>query len=345
MKNSNSISSRRKFIQQSTLAGTAIILANPLQLFARNNQLAGVNDLDINHVIDTENSCLYNTSVYAWLRTDIPLEIGHTYWRDIHGTLISRIPGTFLYRQLHMSPAINILSANFQKYVKPVDPADQPQGLAHTFYHDEAGRQRFFDHPMTKKYMVQDEVKLVKANATCWSKGDNARTLKDTSNNLSPQGKPINDEYAVSLIFRGGTSANTRKENLIRLSNQLNQHAKVTRLRYHLLEEYDDEHFPEGQVGHRRPVDVRYNAWIELGVQSNTDLAKVLEPDLLEILNNLDTIHIYPIFDKYTIMAKGKATIVGLKGYPAYQTILAAGANNQLDPGLLEDVYGKVPKE
>jgi hypothetical protein len=340
---------RRKFILQTVLASAGILLASPLRLVAKNSLSAessalDENDADENNVTEIENSCAFNTTVYAWLRDDISLEVGHAYWRDIHGTLISRIPGTYLYRQLHLSPAINVLSEKFQKYVKPVAAKDQPQGIAHTFYLNEAGRDRFFNHPLTKAYMVEDEVNLVRINATLWSENDNARTLKDTSNNLVPQGNPVNDEYAVSFIFKPESSAKQRKENLLRLSRSLTGKEGVIRLRYHLLEDYDDEHFPDTLVPHHRPISVRYNAWIELGVQPKTNLAGILEPDLTDIIHDIDTIHINPIFDKYTIMAKEKATIVGLKGYPAYQTILAAGAKNQLREDLLHDIYGDVPR-
>lgn len=343
MKYSNNLPSRRKFIQQTALAGAGVALAGPLKIFVANPKLLPV--IDDNMVAEVENSCEFNTTVYAWLRDDISFETGHAYWRDIHGTLISRIPGTYLYRQLHLSPAVNVLSEKFRKYVKPAPEKDQPQGIAHTFYLDEAGRDRFFNHPLTKAYMVEDEVNLVRMNATLWSRNDDARTLKDTSGNLEPQGKPVNGEYIVSFIFKNDVSRPKRKQQLLTVANSLISKEETTRLRFHLLEDYDDENFPDTLVPHHRPIGVRYNAWIELGVKPRTDLSGLLEEDLSKILSDLDTIHIQPISDKYTIMAKEKATIVGMKGYPAYQTILAAGAKNQLSEKLLHDIYGNVPRK
>ncbi|MGN8070159.1 twin-arginine translocation signal domain-containing protein [Mucilaginibacter sp. 22184] len=346
MKNEKLTSSRRRFLQQTALAGAGILFINPAIGFSRNSDAshdAEIMPADGQNVPEIENSAMYCTTVYAWLRTDIPLEVGHNYWRDIHGTLVSRIPGTWLYRQLHWKPAISVLSSRFQRFVKPLSDADQPQGIAHTFYYDEAGRRKFENHPFIKKYLLDDEPMLVRLNATLWSKDDNSGTLKDTSNNMTPQGKPENDEYAVSFILDPELSAGKRKQSLINLAGSLAKLEKTTRVRYHLLEDYDDDHFPDTKVPHHRPVAVRYNAWIELGVAPQTDLATILEPGLSNMMNELDTIHIYPIYDKYTIMAGGKPTIVGLKGYPAYQTILAAGAKNQLQQQMLDDVYGKVP--
>lgn len=337
--------SKRKFVQQIVLAGAVMLLASHLQLVAQNTLPAKSSVSDENDVMKTENSCEFNTTVYAWLRDDIPFEVADAYWRDIHGTLISRIPGTYLYRQLHLSPAINVLSDKFQKYVNPVPEKDQPQGIAHTFYLDEAGRDRFFNHPLTEAYMVEDEVNLVRMNATLWSQNDDARTLKDISGNLEPQGKPVNNEYVVSFIFKNNSDRAKRKEKLLQVANKLANKNETTRVRYHLLEDYDDENFPSTLVTHNRPVGVRYNAWIELGVKPGADLSQILEDELSQIIDEIETIHINPIADKYTIMAKEKATIVGLKGYPAYQTILKAGAKNQLNEKLLYDIYGNVPRK
>lgn len=340
------ITSRRKFLQHTALFGGGLMLVEPATIFAgpgRRPVEQEPTPHQSQNVPEIENSAMYCTTVYAWLRKDIPLDTGHNYWRDIHGTLVSRIPGTWLYRQLHWKPVVNVLSARFQHFVKPLSDDDQPQGIAHTFYYDEAGRQKFANHPFIKKYLLDDEPMLVRLNATLWSKGDNSKTLKDTSNNMTPQGKPDNDEYAVSFILKPALSAARRKQWIVNLAGQLSALPETTRVRYHLLDDYDDENFPDTKVPHHRPAAVRYNAWIELGVTPHTDLAGVLEPGLDKMLADLDTIHIYPVYDKYTIMAGGKPTIVGLKGYPAYQTIMAAGAANQLQPQLLEDIYGKVP--
>lgn len=345
MDKSNNLSSRRKFIQQTAMAGAGLAVLGPMKIFASGSSQKALTTKAVGVVAEVENSCEFSTTVYAWLRNDIPFEIGHTYWRDIHGTLISRIPGTYLYRQLHLSPMVNVLSAKFQPYVKQVKENDQPQGIAHTFYLDEAGRDRFFNHPLTKAYMVEDEVNLVRINATLWSRNDDARTLKDTSDNLEPQGKPVNDEYIVSFIFIDKISRKSRKEQLLKIAKALVLKSETTRVRYHLLEDYDDENFPDTLVTHHRPVGVRYNAWIELGVKKGIDLSVLLETELSKILPSLDTIHIQPISDKYTIMAKEKATIVGMKGFPAYETILAAGAKNQLREDLLHDIYGDVPRK
>jgi hypothetical protein len=50
--------------------------------------------------------------------------------------------------------------------------------------------------------------------------------------------------------------------------------------------------------------------------------------------------HTYPVEEKYTLVFGGRPTHVGLRGFPAFQVILASGANNQLQPELVEALYG-----
>ncbi|XRQ11888.1 hypothetical protein ACN3XK_13665, partial [Actinomadura welshii] len=40
-------------------------------------------------------------------------------------------------------------------------------------------------------------------------------------------------------------------------------------------------------------------------------------------------VHTYPVREIYTIISAGRPTEVGLRGYPAVQTIIAAGADDQ----------------
>ncbi len=338
------LSSRRSFIQQTALAGASMMLVNPTKLFSKRKVSPFANSIE-NFVLEIENQCTVTSTVYAWLRNDTSLETGFTYWRDIHGTLVARIPGKFIYRQLHLKPAINVLSGQFQKYVNPIVQSLQPQGIAHTYYLNENELAKFKEHRFTQTYLIEDEPNMARLNASLWSRNDNAKTLKDISHNLTPQGKTDDDEYVVSFIFDSHVRIESRREKLINLSKSLITKPEITRLRYHVLEDYDDENIPDTKVGHCRPAEVRYNAWLELGVLPKSGLSVLIETDLLPLVTDIKTIHINPIFEKYTIVAEGKPTVVGLKGYPAYQTIMQSGAINQLDEKLLQDLYGKFPTE
>ena len=296
------------------------------------------------NVLEIENACKLTSTVYAWLRNDIPYKTGYEYWRDIHGTLISRIPGKFIYRQLHMAPIINLQYGKLRKYVNMVAISEQIKGIAHSYYINRDELDKYRQHRITRTYIFEDEPNLVRSNASLWSIDNDSKTLKDNTGNIEPQGKTVNDEFVVSFIFNSESNINTRREAVLFVSNNLAGKDVVIRVRYHLLEDYDDDNIPDTKVSHQRPVGVRYNAWIELAV-GPVNIVGILEPILSEILSDLTTIHIQPVFEKYTIVAEEKPTIVGLKGFPAYQTILQSGAINQLDEKLLQDLYGKFPKE
>ena len=64
-----------------------------------------------------------------------------------------------------------------------------------------------------------------------------------------------------------------------------------------------------------------------------------------QIKDHVKEIHAYPVRAVYTSIYSSNPTIVGLRGYPAYQAIQALNAANQKDPFLLEWMYGDVAKE
>ncbi|WP_207929029.1 hypothetical protein [Actinomadura sp. 6K520] len=51
-------------------------------------------------------------------------------------------------------------------------------------------------------------------------------------------------------------------------------------------------------------------------------------------------VHTYPVREIYTIISAGRPTEVGLRGYPAVQTIIAAGAGDQRGEDVLRRVFG-----
>jgi hypothetical protein len=66
-------------------------------------------------------------------------------------------------------------------------------------------------------------------------------------------------------------------------------------------------------------------------------------PRLLAIAGLADqvtTLHVYPLRAVYTSNYAGHPTLVGLRGYPAYQAVVGIAGYNQCDPQLLEWMYG-----
>lgn len=59
-----------------------------------------------------------------------------------------------------------------------------------------------------------------------------------------------------------------------------------------------------------------------------------------QLAQQIRAVHTYPIREIYTIISTGRPTEVGLRGYPAVQTITAAGADNQHSKTTLNLLFG-----
>jgi hypothetical protein len=113
------------------------------------------------------------------------------------------------------------------------------------------------------------------------------------------------------------------------------------RLRVEPLPPYDSSAMSSPGVPLQWPNDETYLGWIELAVRNES-----VAGDLLagvhagEFANQVGAVHAYPIREIYTIISAGRPTEVGLRGYPAVQTIIAIGADYQRSEGILNLLYG-----
>jgi hypothetical protein len=101
-------------------------------------------------------------------------------------------------------------------------------------------------------------------------------------------------------------------------------------LRVEPLPSYDQSAMASPGVAHRWPSDETYLGWIELAVRSEGVVGDPLAGTAAdELANQVRAVHTYPVREVYTIISAGRPTDVGLRGYPAVQTIIAAGAEYQ----------------
>lgn len=107
----------------------------------------------------------------------------------------------------------------------------------------------------------------------------------------------------------------------------------------HLLEPFDEsENSP--YVSHDWAKEKHYQAWIELMCKDEAARKQLFSSS--EHAKFIKAIHTFPLVARYTMVYDGKLTIVGLRGFPAMQTIEQAGAENQKSPELLEILYSDV---
>ena len=94
------------------------------------------------------------------------------------------------------------------------------------------------------------------------------------------------------------------------------------------------------------PLEQQYQAMIDLVVQDRAAARQLLTTAAgVDVARQISTVHAYPVAARYSSVYGGRPTIVGLRGYPAYQAIEALGADNQRQISLLEWMYGPVAKD
>ncbi|GLS37188.1 hypothetical protein GCM10010869_27810 [Mesorhizobium tianshanense] len=59
-----------------------------------------------------------------------------------------------------------------------------------------------------------------------------------------------------------------------------------------------------------------------------------------ELATQVGAAHIHSVREVYTIISAGRPSEVGLRGYPAVQTIISAGAGNQRSEAVLNLLFG-----
>jgi hypothetical protein len=283
-----------------------------------------------------ENSAPYAMTALGWWRTDVARETSYAYWRDIHGTLAARIPGFYQYRQLHLAvPRLDLPVTAGIDATAPTEPVD---GVAQMMFLTSDDLQTFGSHPFVTEHIFNDERNLVRRNATMPSAPGTARTLVDVTGESTPQGVPAHDTYAI--MFQQAVDVDRRDfhSHIAETAAQWSTQSGVLRLRYTPLEPYDETGWQSPGVRHDWAPDEQYQAWLEIVVTGESALASLHRLDPAVVRNA----HVYPVREKYTIVYDGRPTDVGLRGWPAVQTIGQAGATNQQAPPLLRALYGSV---
>jgi len=190
--------------------------------------------------------------------------------------------------------------------------------------------------PAVKAQLLGDIDLIVDQSTTYLALDDKAQTLVDHSGQIAPQG-PV-ARPTVSLFFRQRGEQAAFRVGMRALAQRWAAAPGVQRLRLALFETPDME--AERRAGY--PVkthapELQYQAWIDLTVDSPAQARHLLEPADAEFVH---TVHAYPVPVVYTSVCRGRPTLVGLRGWPAFDAIQGLQAVNQRDPDLLQWMYG-----
>lgn len=264
-------------------------------------------------------------SAFGRWRADLPLEQGYRYWRDVHGPMAARTSGLAWYRQLHLGPARDDLwpavdgvsltcpldeqahsCADLVFTPPPEEPPPPPSG------------------PTLIDYIGADERNFVERNVIFDVASGGMHAVVDGP---VPQGRLPGAAFQVCVRGAHSYVVDTLAPAWAAVDG-------VTRLHVVLLQPYSRE-------SPAVPEEARYDAWIEVVAREEAVAAGLLgvAPGLAE---HIRALHAYPIREQYTLVQDARPTEVGLRGWPAVETILTAGAENQRRIELLEALYGPV---
>ena len=296
------------------------------------------------NLADIENKAGLCRVTCGWKKPELPIDWVRLYWRDVHSPAIARRAGIYDYRHYQYDP----IDAGFLSKVSGIDddaPAlEQLMWTSDVRYRDEAALAIFDKSPDGKpKADILGDIDIIVDQSTTYRAVDeNAYTYVDNTGVAMPQGPCTSPTYALFVRSQGDESI--FRASMRQIAEAWSKKEGVLRLRLSLFDAPDME--KERKAGYpvkTHPVDRQYQAWIDLTVDTKARGQSLIgSDDGIEYAAAISAIHCYPVRAVYTSNYNGKPTLVGLRGYPAYQALTALDAENQRQTSLLEWMYGEV---
>lgn len=292
---------------------------------------------------DLENAAELALTAFCWWRADIPQEVCETYWRDVHGIMFARAPGLWQCRQLRLAANRPDLWPKVQGVSFDVPDAAQPQGVGHGLFLSEADLAAFAGDPLARETIPGDAHNFIGRIGAQLSPPGGGRTLVDRVDDPAMQGPPPVPTFVLCFVpGSGAASAEAFHRYLTEhVAHPWSGHPDVMRLRVEPLPPYERSAMGSPGVAYQWPSEETYLGWMELAVRSEGVVGDLLEGVAADgLAEQVGAVHAYPVREVYTIVSAGRPTEVGLRGYPAVRTIIAAGVEDQRDEAVLELLFG-----
>lgn len=195
--------------------------------------------------------------------------------------------------------------------------------------------------------LVADVPLIQQWTAPHYAQGPDAgRTLVDRTGIAVPQGVPPQPQF--SLFLRQRADARGFREYVLDLAQRWSNHPGVRRLRITLLQS-DDVKQAAGDYGIKGIASAQghqFHAWLDLVLATEAVGGQLLSNTHDKGMRTyVSALHAYPVVERYTYVYGGKPTVVGLRGYAAYQAIEEFAADNQNDARFLQWMYGPVVQD
>lgn len=296
---------------------------------------------------DVENKAGLCRITCGWKKPELPIDWVRRYWRDVHSPAIARRAGIYDYRHYQYDPVVAgfLLPVEGIEYDAP--PLEQLMWTSDVRYRDEAALAVFDKSPEGKaKADILGDIDIIVDQSTTYrAVNENALTYVDDTGVAMPQGSYPSPTYALFIRSRG--NEDSFRACMRQVAELWSGKTGVLRLRLSLFDAPDME--KERKAGYpvkTHPVERQYQAWIELTVDTNVrGQTLISDDDDIDYASHLLAIHAYPVRAIYTSNYNGKPTLVGLRGYLAYQALTALNAENQRQTSLLTWMYGDVAKD
>ncbi|NKE60770.1 ethyl tert-butyl ether degradation protein EthD [Lentzea sp. PSKA42] len=300
--------------------------------------------LDVVDTADLENAAELALTAFCWWRADLPREVCEAYWRDVHGIMFARVPGLWQYRQLRLAANRPDLFPTVQTISFDAPDVAQPHGMPHALFLSEADLAVFGGNPLAQETIPNDAHNFIgRIGALLSPPSGVGRTLVDRINDPAMQGSPPVPTFVLCFVPRTGAASVEAFHRYLteHIARPWSGHPDVMRVRVEPLPPYDLSAMRSPGVPHQWPNDETYLGWIELAVRTEGVLGDLLAGTAAdELAEQVMAVHTYPVREVYTIISAGRPTEVGLRGCPAVQTIIAAGASNQRSEAVLNLLFG-----
>ena len=297
-------------------------------------------------LVEIENKAGLCRITCGWKKPELPIDWVRRYWRDVHSPAIARRAGLDDYRHYQYDPVRDDLLLPISGVEYGAPPLEQLMWTSDVRYRDEAALAIFDKSPegKAKSDILGDIDIIVDQSTTYRAVNENAVTYVDDTGVAMPQGPCTSPTFA--LFIRSKSSEEEFRSCLRQIAESWSQKTGVLRLRLSLFDAPDME--KERKAGYpvkTHPVERQYQALIDLALDTVArGQALVEEEDGIDYASHISTIHTYPVRAIYTSNYNGKPTLVGLRGYPAYEALTALDAENQRQTSLLEWMYGDIAK-
>jgi len=270
-------------------------------------------------------------NIYATVRRrdGLPDDLFTTYWRDVHSTLCSRLPGLGFYVQQHFD---RDHTANLWPAAAGVRPIRAVfDGSAELGFANSKDQATFTD---AGSILYSDEANFI-GEAVAYSLPDGSQTYIDREEDGARNGP---DCYHRVHVYMNRKPGNEPSVWLEETSAELARFEAVQKWKLHLPKPYRNDHPapPSPNVEHSVGDD-RLNLAIAEVAFSSARAAReffataAFQKVLANQARYIDALGVCLVKGFYTFVRDGRPTTAGLRGSRSAELIEAAGAANQLE--------------